>query len=387
MTNRARRLAVVLVVAAFGVAAASWEAGAQRRRAPRRAAAPARVEPARFAHTTPAHRRACDTCHAFPSANWKEARAGEEGFPDATEFPRHASCLECHRKQFFASERPAPKICSVCHVAVTPRETARNPFPNPVERFRRSARARDFVSAFRVSFPHAKHLEMLASARPGPSSPFLRATLRPQDANAVCATCHQTYQPQGESGDEYATPMPKDFDGFWLKKGTFKTMPEGHAKCFECHSLDSGLSPAPSDCAACHVLLEGAAGAQTDFDDAVAKRMGVDDPYTLKVWRRRDASATFPHDGGLHTEVGCTSCHDVAAMDAARGKAQIRIQSCGGDMGCHITATPDEGGALTFEVDRRKGDAGFACAKCHVAYAKRPIPPAHAEAVAKAGAD
>ena len=380
MTKRASRLAVVLVVAAAGVAVTGWEAGAQRRRA-----APARAASPTFSHATPAHRRSCDSCHAFPSPNWKEARAGAEAFPDVTEFPRHASCLECHRKQFFASERPAPKICSVCHVAVTPRETSRHAFPNPVERFRRSPRARDFVSAFRVTFPHAKHLEVLGRAGPNASSPFVRATFRSQDVNAMCASCHQTYAPQNESGGEFATPPPKDLDGFWLKKSTFKTSPEGHAKCFECHSLDSGLSPAPSDCAACHVLVEGAGA--TDFDPATATRMGVDDPFTLKVWRRRDASATFPHDGGLHTEVGCTSCHDVAAMDAARGKARVRIQSCGGDMGCHVTATPDEGGALTFEVDRRRADPGFSCAKCHVAYAKRPVPQGHVEAVAKAKAD
>lgn len=395
MTSRPAKLTTVISALVLGAAAHLWAAtgGAaaplddpQRRSAPARRRAPApRAEPATFSHATPAHRRACDACHTFPSANWKEARAGEEAFPDVTEFPRHAACLECHRREFFARERPAPRICSVCHVAVTPRQTARHPFPNPVEPFRKSARARDFVSEFRVRFPHAKHLEMLGRARPG--GPFRLAAYRPQeeDAAAACATCHQTYQPQGDSGGEYVTPPPEGAgDDFWLKKGTFKTSPEGHAKCFECHSLDSGLMPAPGDCAACHSLAD--ARAPADFDPAAAARMKIDDPFILKAWRRRDDSATFPHDGGLHTEVACAACHDIAAMDAAGGRSDVRIQSCGGADGCHVTATADEGGALTFELERRKADPSFACTKCHVGFAKRPAPPAHAEAVAKAGA-
>jgi hypothetical protein len=263
----------------------------QRRAAParRRPPAPPRVDYAAFSHATPAHRRSCDACHAFPSANWKEARAGGDAFPDVTEFPRHAACLECHRKQFFASERPAPKICSVCHVAVTPRETARLPFPNPVEAFRGSPRAREFVSAFRVTFPHARHLEMLGRRSPaGGGPPIARVAYGPQDAaaapaaSAACATCHQLYRPQGDSGDAYATPPPKGFeDGFWLKKGTFMTSPEGHAKCFECHSLDSGLAPGPGDCAACHALADPAARARSDFAAEAAARMGVEDPFVL----------------------------------------------------------------------------------------------------------
>ena len=389
MTRRPAKLTVVILVLALGVAGHPWGATASagpepQRRASRqrRPAPPKRVEPARFSHTTPAHRRSCDACHAFPSTNWKEVRTGDAAFPDVTEFPRHASCLECHRQQFFARERPAPRICTVCHVAVTPRRTERLPFPNPVEAFRASARARDFVSAFRVRFPHAPHLAMLGDAR-RESGPFVRAAFRPQDANAVCATCHQSYTPAGATG-EYATPPPKGFDGFWLKNATFKTSPEGHAKCFECHSLDSGLSPAPGECARCHVLAEGAA-APTDFDPEAAKRMGVEDPLALKLWRRRDASATFPHDGGLHTEVGCTTCHAVDAMDTAAGQTPVRIESCGGTEGCHITATADEGGALNFEIQSRKADAAFACAKCHVAFARQPVPAPHAEAVAKAG--
>ena len=38
-----------------------------------------------------------------------------------------------------------------------------------------------------------------------------------------CPVCHQTYQPQGDSSEEYVTKPPKNLgDNFWLKKGTFQ---------------------------------------------------------------------------------------------------------------------------------------------------------------------
>jgi hypothetical protein len=37
--------------------------------------------------------------------------------------------------------------------------------------------------------------------------------------------------PEGTSGDEYATKPPANLgEGFWLKKGTFKSVPVGHAE-------------------------------------------------------------------------------------------------------------------------------------------------------------
>ncbi len=83
-----------------------------------------------FSHTTHVNKQklACDSCHKFPTENWKEVRKGDAAFPDVTEFPEHASCLNCHRQQFFARERPVPKICSNCHVKATPRDTSRHRF-------------------------------------------------------------------------------------------------------------------------------------------------------------------------------------------------------------------------------------------------------------------
>ncbi|HYJ46885.1 MAG TPA: cytochrome c3 family protein, partial [Pyrinomonadaceae bacterium] len=241
---------------------------ARRKSPPNRSAKTPRRRSLDFSHRVAAHQRqACDSCHKFPSSNWKEVRAEQEAFPDITQYPEHASCLNCHRQQFFAREFPRPSICSVCHVAVTPRDQTRYPFPNPRAAFDASAKGRASVSDFRINFPHDKHLELFSRSRPqdGDASPagFMRVSFQPESVSAnqesdpkSCATRHQTYQPQNESAEEFVTSPPKDLPegAFWLKKGTFKTVPHDHAACFTCHSVEGGLSPAPSDCALCHRL-------------------------------------------------------------------------------------------------------------------------------------
>ncbi len=103
----------------------------QTRRPARRPAVP-KIDYSQFSHVThvTTQKLACDSCHKFPTKNWKEVRKGDAAFPDVAEFPEHSSCLNCHRQQFFARERPAPAICSNCHVGVTPRDTTRFLFPS-----------------------------------------------------------------------------------------------------------------------------------------------------------------------------------------------------------------------------------------------------------------
>jgi hypothetical protein len=71
------------------------------------------VDYSRFSHQThiAQQKLSCDSCHKFPTKNWKEVRKGDAAFADTAEFPEHSSCLNCHRQQFFARERPAPRIC------------------------------------------------------------------------------------------------------------------------------------------------------------------------------------------------------------------------------------------------------------------------------------
>jgi hypothetical protein len=390
LTRLARTAFACLFLSAFVVWFAPSHTDAQRRTTrrtqPRPAATPPRAE---FSHARREHQQACDKCHQFPSPDWKDARKGDAAFPDVTRQPEHASCLSCHRKDFFARERPAPRICSVCHVAATPRDLARLPFPHPPETFDRTERARDFEPDFRIGFPHDKHLDLVGGLTV-PShkvggvrfvTASFRPTLKPQDSDPKsCMVCHQAIQRQGKGETEYATEPPKDLgERFWLKKGTFKTAPN-HASCFTCHSQDSGVAPAPNDCAACHKLAPQ--GARADFDAKLAASMNVTDGTVLRRWRTRYSSGIYPHEGGGHADLACTTCHDAAKMNTLDPKsARVSVETCAA---CHVTATAEEGGALNVEADRKRADASFRCTKCHVTKGREPLPDSHTKALAAA---
>ena len=323
-----------------------------------------------FSHNIAQHRQACDTCHKFPTANWKQVRKGNEAFPDVTEYPEHSSCLSCHRQQFFKGAQPA--ICSICHQQVTPQGGARHPFPNPAETFERSTKGEMAVSDFGIHFPHDKHVEIVG-----------------KNAQESCAECHQTYQPQSDSDEEFVTKPPKDLAeaAFWLKKGAFKTSPSSHAACFTCHSEDSGLKPAPTDCATCHRLLPPdqiiqLTEARDDFDPKLAAQMGIKDKTTLEKWSRRDA-AKFRHEWIPHAGLGCAACHNVNQIDTMDEKTKrVPVQSCGGEgTGCHIEATTE--GILNLEIEKKRAGAGFQCSKCHVNNGRLSLPATHANAISK----
>jgi len=315
-----------------------------------------RVDYSKFSHVTHANAQkiACDGCHKFPTKNWKEVRKGDAAFPDVAEFPEHSSCLNCHREQFFARERPAPAICSNCHVQATPKNQARHRFPSLGET------ESTFTSEFSVFFPHNKHEDAIGS-----------------DAKS-CATCHQTDKPQGKSDDEYLTKPPADLgERFWLKKGTFKTLPTTHGDCFVCHSTESELPPLPSNCNACHKLGVPVAK-NTDADPAVALTMKLSGTMNLRAWIRRDSAATFRHE--IHSDLECTKCHAIAKLNTLDTSAvKVSVQSCGGTEGCHITASSADGGILNYELDQRKARADFQCTKCHVRYGTQPIPLSHTQ--------
>ncbi|HWW74558.1 MAG TPA: cytochrome c3 family protein [Pyrinomonadaceae bacterium] len=391
-TSRSGFRTVVVIAFALTVLAAGvrWRsddgAAAQaRRRAQVRRAAPSRPAPRRysaFSHATPQHRQACDSCHKFPSPNWKDVRQGDAAFPDVTQYPQHASCIGCHKSQFF--EGPRPAICSNCHSGVTPRNTTRHLFPSLGEPFYATPKGVNFVSDFRVYFPHDKHLEVVSSLRErGGSSPlYVRARFQTpvvsQESDPKnCAVCHQTYQPQGKSEEEYATQPPKDVgEAFWLKKGTFKTVPLTHQTCFTCHSQESGIEPAANNCNACHKLpaVGSTLPTHVDFLPALARTMGVRDEVTLRVWRRRQSAGTFRHEGGMHPDLACTACHQVATMNTLDDLTlKVPVASCSP---CHT-----EGGALEEEVRKKLASAVFRCAKCHVTFGREAIPASHLKEV------
>ena len=403
-------IAIILSALWYGrptVTAGGTEAEPQRRAPTRPAAGQKRPDYTKFSHQAAAHRLACNSCHKFPTANWKKVRTGAAAFPDITDYPEHASCLSCHRQQFFQGAQPA--ICTVCHTNPSPRDSSRHPFPNPREIFDTAKVAPGFVSEFGISFPHDKHIDIVGQnqepfqeGRPdGPGERrgfrFVRVSLqqKPEPAKEEsdpksCAVCHLTYQPQGEGDEEFVTKPPKNLPetAFWLKKGTFKTSPTSHATCFTCHSEDSGLKPAPTDCATCHTLLPPAQQVRTDtarddFDPKQAVTMGVKDRATLEKWSRRD-TARFRHEWLPHAGLSCTSCHTVATMNTRDEKTKkVPILSCGGaGSGCHIEATDE--GILNLEVNKKKADSTFTCTKCHVNNGSKAAPESHSKAVAAA---
>ena len=109
----------------------------------------------------------------------------------------------------------------------------------------------------------------------------------------------QTYEPAGDSPDEYVTKptaeLPSNdlhIEAFWLKKGMLKESPTSHASCFNCHWQEGGERPLSSDCAGCHKLLppgQSAAAkppAHTDADPTNPSAKGITDPnvFALELW-------------------------------------------------------------------------------------------------------
>jgi hypothetical protein len=247
-----------------------------------------------------------------------------------------------------------------------------------------------FVSEFAVGFPHDKHIDVVGLQSPSFRNDrgwFVNASRQEKKKDAPpksCPVCHQTYQPQGDSSEEFVTKPPKNIgDAFWLKKGSFKTSPNSHAICFTCHSSASGIAPLPADCNACHKFASPQQ-LKADFDPKLAVTMGITDATMLGKWSRRMSAGGFRHEGGEHPDLNCMGCHNVAspAFNPLEVKTlKVRVRSCGGAEGCHVTATTDEGGALNFEMDQRKKDPAFVCTKCHVTFGKEGVPEDHLGAI------
>jgi formate-dependent nitrite reductase cytochrome c552 subunit len=202
---------------------------------------------------------------------------------------------------------------------------------------------------------------------------------------ASCPVCHATYQPQGNSSEEYVTKPPKTLgDNFWLKKGTFKTIPNSHTVCFSCHNADSGVAPEPKNCNACHKLVVPGNKLAVDFDPKLASDMAIIDQTMLQRWSHRTSAGAFRHEAGEHPDLSCLGCHNAASADfntTDMKTLKVRVKSCGGAEGCHITTTTDDGGILNFEMDQRKKDPKFVCTKCHVIFGKERMPDDHPAAL------
>src|SRR5688572_29625016 len=68
----------------YGNSAESQRRPQTRRPVNRRAARPPRIDYSQFSHVThvTTQKLSCDSCHKFPTPNWKEVRKGDTAFPD-----------------------------------------------------------------------------------------------------------------------------------------------------------------------------------------------------------------------------------------------------------------------------------------------------------------
>ena len=420
MKHRKLTLATLLLLASAAFICAHFISSAsvanaaaavqRQRRAPSRQRQPAQPRPpavdyTKFSHRTAQHQKACDSCHTSPTDNWTQARARDAAFPDVTDYPEHGSCIECHRRQFFTGARPA--ICSVCHTVVSPRAGERFPFENPAEVFAKSEKAKGRASEFATNFPHDRHQDVMARLAPPPTASrgfvFVRASYEPQGRQNFdsCTICHQTYEPQGDSKEEYVTKPPGELplndlkiEAFWLKKGMLKESPTSHASCFNCHWQEGGERPLSSDCAGCHKLLppgQSAAAkspAHADADPSNPSAKGITDPNVFAHWMQRRV-ARFKHEAsdheGVYSKFGCSYCHIAITAEnkISSNTLYVPIQTCA-TSNCHGAKTGAHN-IIFKEVEQRKkpDGANYQCAKCHINLGKDPTPKSHTDLFAK----
>ncbi len=153
-----------------------------------------------FSHETKKHQAECKTCHVVPSKNWSK-------FPDIVDYPDHAACVNCHRRDFFKGARP--QICSTCHSKTSPRDDVRYPFRNPATKLQ-----------FTIEFPHDKHQDVIAR--------LFTPRNHAQQNYYNCSVCHTS------------------------KTATFKAAPSDHSSCFNCHWKSQ--EPVAANCNGCHKL-------------------------------------------------------------------------------------------------------------------------------------
>lgn len=300
-----------------------------------------RIDYSRFSHATKEHTESCKTCHKTPTPNWQKVRA----FPDTADFPDHVACVRCHRPQFFKGAQPV--ICSDCHTKTSPRDAARFDFRNPV-------RPRQFT----IEFPHDKHQDVIARLdRPRPpvtQTVSLRAFAHLRFAanqtpqtNRVrsnhCEICHvaNTKPP--------VAPAAGWTDAFAPKADFFKSSPDSHASCFNCHWKN--LEPTRDNCAGCHKPAS---------------------PY-LPAGTHERKSLRFTHEREQHV-AECTACHiNITKARTLRGlKPDVPITSCA-TSSCHNNPAKHE--ELAQELTKLGKDKQFICVYCHTSNVGKLDPP------------
>jgi hypothetical protein len=317
-----------------------------------------------FLHSSDKHKSlACNSCHKVPTV-WTAKRA----FPDVADFPNHDACVRCHRQQFFTRQAFAgagPAICTVCHVRAAPREDGRFAFGKP-NVTGQAIKARD-ERQFKIEFPHDKHQNVIASAPPDRNSDkagsFIRASFfrsqtddqKKPDYNN-CTICHQRNDRlfiSARAALPDTTGLPNVF---------FKTRPNSHDSCFNCHWKNQ--KPAADDCEGCH--------------KPAATFVVIDRPERK--------SAMFNHEGGgegVEHVIECTTCHiNITRAGTLRGLTpDVPIVSCAT---CHIDKkTITYKNIVTIETELTQFKKTGECHYCHTPDVGKKKPPASHEAAVK----
>ena len=263
------------------------------------------VDYSRFSHATKKHQAECKTCHVVPSKQWSK-------FPDIVDYPDHATCVNCHRAQFFKGARP--QICSVCHSKTSPRDDVRYAFRNPASRLQ-----------FTIEFPHDKHQDVIASA-PRRKGVDLAHAFQQNYNN--CTICHAS------------------------RTTTFKAAPTDHSSCFNCHWKSQ--QPVAANCNGCHKLATPAVAA--------------DGPTRI--------SQKFIHEGGgekANHVLECTTCHiNITKSASLRGlKPDVPITAC---TECHNKdGLRQDVSKELASIDKNRA---FVCVYCHAPNVGSLDPPA-----------
>lgn len=320
-----------------------------------------------FAHNIAAHRQqSCNSCHKSPNAlSNAETLSGEKyKFPDINDYPEHASCLDCHRQQFFKGARPA--ICSICHTKVSPREKARFAFP-------KANQAREFS----INFRHDVHQDIIAERRTPATredgtiaAHFVNATFIVADDDKKtdynnCTICHapakaKTYnaasrQPQ-LTALEIGLVAPAHTDKINAPVGYFKTAPSGHDSCFSCHYSEQ--KPTRTDCAGCHIP-----NSRPSIESDIIERLSVKFNHEQKT-----ETGTNPHDKE------CSSCHlRITQSSSLRSlDPDVPIFTCATKgNGCHSDEIKGEVDLRGEDLLAKQANAQHkiqSCSYCHNSY-------------------
>jgi transcription initiation factor TFIIIB Brf1 subunit/transcription initiation factor TFIIB len=306
-----------------------------------------------FDHRQASHKKiACNSCHHIPSANSRAV----SGFPNVTDYPGHASCVQCHREQFFRGNHP--EICKICHVESGPRGQARLKFPVPTR-----------SGEFNIIFPHNIHQDVIAQVKPAHSpanAAFFNASFAaPNDDKKPrfnnCSICHVTPRVLPKYSNarpletgRINTPLAAMAESFAPTAEFFKDMPRGHASCFSCHYQQQ--QPVATNCAGCHQM------STPHFDSAAIRR------FSLK----------FNHESKNHVGKDCTTCHIRITQNSdlrTLTSADVPILTCA-TSSCHLKE-------LKAEIDSREKSlqtktSTFQCNYCHtIAIGSYQVPRSH----------